>query len=477
MMREGITFNDVLLVPKRSSVASRGDVDTSGRFTKKITLKCPIVSANMDTVTESAMAITMAQCGGLGVIHRFLSIEDEVAEVARVKRAETIIIEEPYTLFPNDPVSTAVALMRQKSVGGLLVTDEKGRIQGIITNRDLQFHKDMSLPIKDVMTAKLITARPGISMEKAEALLAKNKLEKLPIVDENGILRGLITGKDLKKKRVHPNASADSKGRLLVGAAVGVVGDYMERASALIEAGADVLVVDVAHGHADHVLKAVTALKKNWPSTEVVAGNVATHDGARDLAEAGADGIKVGVGPGSICSTRVVSGAGVPQLTAIMDCSKITHKKGVPIIADGGIRESGDLAKAMAAGSSSIMIGSMLAGTDESPGIMVARDGMKFKVYRGMASLTATLSRKNRDKIDPRDLSDEEVSEIVPEGVESMAPYRGRASEVIHQLQGGLRSGMSYSGAKNLKSFWENHEFIRISSASWLESTPHALKR
>lgn len=476
-MREAITFQDVLLVPKLSAIRSRKDVDTSGRFSRKIVLKCPIVSANMDTVTESAMAIAMAQCGGLGVIHRFLSIEDQVAEAAKVKRAETLIIEEPYTVGLAAPVSEAIEVMRKNSVGGILVVDDKHKLVGIVTVRDIQFQDDPARPLKDVMSTKLITARPGIATEKAQELLSTNKIEKLPIMDENGILRGLITAKDLKKKRLHPDASKDKKGRLLVGAAVGVVGDYLERSAALLEAGTDVLVVDVAHGHADHVIDAVSAIKKAHPAAEVVAGNVATLEGSKALAEAGADGIKVGVGPGSICSTRIVSGSGVPQLTAVIDCAKLTHKKGIPIIADGGIRESGDIAKAMAAGASSVMIGSLLAGTDESPGIMIVRDGIKYKLYRGMASLTATLSRKHKERLDSRLLEEAEVSEIVPEGVESMTPYRGHASEVIHQLLGGLRSGMSYSGAKTLADFRERSEFIRITNASWGESKPHALNR
>lgn len=474
-MKEGFTFNDVLLVPKRSSVTSRKHVDTTGRFSKNIPIKSPIVSANMDTVTEAPMAIAMAQCGGLGIIHRFLTIEEQVAQIVKVKRAETIIIDDPYTMAPGDTVASARAFMKRKQVGGLLIVDKNQRLVGIVTERDIQFQQDPKAPLRDVMTTKLITARPGVTPEKAQKILGDGKVEKLPLIDDKNKLVGLITAKDLKKKILHPDASKDKKGRLLVGAAVGVVGDYLDRSAALLEAGADVLVVDVAHGHADHVIAAVTAIKKRWPSKDLVAGNVATFEGARDLVEAGADGIKVGVGPGSICSTRIVSGSGVPQLTAIMDCTKITRKNGVPIIADGGIRGSGDIAKALACGSSSVMIGSLLAGTEESPGLMVMRNGSKFKIYRGMASLTATLSRRQKDGA--KSFDEEDVAEVVPEGVESMAPYRGYASEVVFQLVGGLRSGMSYSGARTLEEFWDKAEFIRITEASWRESKPHALDK
>ncbi len=474
-MREGITFNDVLLVPRRSAVASRGDVDTAGRFSRRITLKSPIVSANMDTVTEAAMAIAMAQAGGLGIIHRFLTIEEEAAQVALVKRAETLVIEEPYTLAPSDTIHAARNLMARRSVGGILIVDGAKKLVGIVTERDIQFAEDAGVPLRSVMTAQPITAKPGITIDKARRLLAERKLEKLPLVDDNGLLCGLITAKDIKKRRLHPHASMDKKGRLLVGAAVGVVGDFMERSAAALAAGTDALVVDVAHGHADHVIAAVAKIKKRWSSCELVAGNVATHEGARDLVEAGADGVKVGVGPGSICSTRIVSGAGVPQLTAVMDCAKVTRKKDVPVIADGGIRDSGDITKAMAGGASAVMIGSLLAGTEESPGLMVVRNGVKYKLYRGMASLTATLRRREKESAVPVSFDEDDVNEIVPEGVESMVPYRGRAAEVVTQLAGGLRSGMSYCGARSLAELWKNAEFIRISPASWAESKPHAL--
>lgn len=476
-MRDGITFHDVLLVPKRSDITSRRHVDTTGRVSRSIALRSPIVSANMDTVTEAQMAIAMARCGGLGIIHRFLSVEDEVAGVAKVKRAENVIIEAPYTVGPDDLLGQALETMRQNQVGGLLVVDKDRRLVGIVTERDLQFQEDPKVPLRKVMSRQLITAKPGISMEKAQEMLRDHKIEKLPLVDGKGTLVALITAKDLKMKKHHPQASKDKKGRLLVGAAVGVVGDYLERAGELLKAGADVLVVDVAHGHADHVIDAVKRIKKKCPDAELVAGNVATYEGARDLAAAGADGVKVGVGPGSICSTRIVSGAGVPQLTAIIDCSRITRERGIPIIADGGLRDSGDITKALAAGASSVMLGSLLAGAEESPGWTVVRDGTRYKVYRGMASLSATISRKRKERREDEDLDPIEVAEMVPEGVESMAPFKGPVAEVVHQLVGGLRSGMSYSGSRTLAEFWDKAEFIRITAAAWAESKPHHLEK
>lgn len=467
MIPEALTFKDVLLVPRRSPIASRGQVDTTGRFSKKITLKVPLVSANMDTVTEAEMAIAMARLGGLGIIHRFLSIEEEVAEVAKVKRAESVVIEDPYTLGPDATVGQARAMMEDREVGGLLIVDAAGKLLGVVSERDVRFEENDARSVAEVMTRELVVGVPGVSESAARALLAEHKLEKLPLVDKRGRLAGLITAKDILKRRRFPDASKDGKGRLLVGAAIGVVGDYLERALALHDAGADVLVLDVAHGHADHVIKAIRALKRLRSSIELVAGNVATFEGAKDLAAAGADGIKVGVGPGATCSTRVVTGSGVPQLSAVMDAAKITKLRGVPVCADGGIRDSGDITKALAGGASSIMIGSLLAGTDESPGWTIVRGGMKYKVYRGMASLGATMGRRKKENSRLDD-----VSEVVPEGVESTVPYRGAAAEVVHQLAGGLRSGMSYSGAKDLKTFWKNAKFVRITGAGWTESMP-----
>jgi len=466
MIEEALTFKDVLLVPQRSSITSRKEVDLTGRFSKKISLKIPFVSANMDTVTESDMAIAMARLGGLGIIHRFLTIEEEVREVKKVKRAESIVIEDPYTLGPAASVREARALMAQNGVGGILVIDKSKKLVGLVTERDLRFVEKDLAPLSTVMTKKLITAPKGTTFEKARKIIQEHRLEKLPLVDKKGKLAGLVTARDLLKKHTHPDASKDKKGQLLVGAAVGVVGDYLERGKALLDAGADVLVLDVAHGHADHVIKALGWLKKRLPGAEIVAGNVATLEGAKDLVKAGADGIKVGVGPGATCSTRVVTGSGVPQLSAVLDASKA---KKVPICADGGIRDSGDITKAFAAGATSIMIGSLLAGTDESPGWTAVRGGVKYKVYRGMASLGATMGRNEKDA---KPMKEGDVSEVVPEGVESTVPYRGGVGEVVHQLAGGVRSGFSYSGAKDLASLQKKAKFRRITQAGWAESMP-----
>lgn len=472
-MENGFTFSDVLLVPRRSSITSRKEVDAKGRFSRNISLNAPIVSANMDTVTEAEMAIGMARCGGLGVIHRFLTVEEEVAEVEKVKRAESIIIEEPYTLSPKDTVQAARRMMQRHHVSGLLVVDAQKKLVGILTQRDLMFSSNSSKTLaREVMTPKPITAPYGTRMEKAEEILRKHKIEKLPLVDKEGRLKGLITASDLIHKRQQfPLTSKNSKGKLLVGAAVGVVGDYIERSAALLKAGADVLVVDVAHGHADHVISAVKKLKSKFEA-DVVAGNVATYEGAKDLVEAGADGVRVGVGPGSICTTRIVTGCGVPQLSAVLDCARITQEAGIPITADGGIRDSGDMTKALAAGASCVMMGSLLAGTDEAPGWIVVRNGLRYKVYRGMASLAATISRKQKERGEAP-LQEEDIYSVVPEGVEAAVPYRGKLSEVVQQLVGGVRSGMSYCGARSLPELWKKAKFIRITSASWKESQPH----
>ena len=470
MFPEALSFKDVLLVPQRSGIRTRRDADVSGRFSTGIALKTPLVSANMDTVTESATAIAMARLGGLGIVHRFLTIGEEVGEVLKVKRAENIVIDSPYVVRRSDTVAEARRVMRECEVGGLLVVDGAGRLEGVVTDRDVRFVEDGTLPVRRVMSTQLVTARPGVPLEAARRLLGRHKIEKLPLVDKGGKLKGLITAKDILKRQRFPDASKDRRGHLLVGAAVGVIGDYLERARALQDAGADVLVMDVAHGHAEHAIAALRRIKKACPSAEVVPGNVATYAGARDLVRAGADGVKVGVGPGATCSTRVVSGHGVPQLSAVLDCARLTRTTGVPICADGGIRDSGDLAKALAAGASCAMIGSLFAGTDESPGWTIVREGMRYKVYRGMASLGATLGR--RQKEGARLPDNDEVSEVVPEGVESMVPYRGRIAEVVHQLVGGLRSGLSYSGARDLKSFQRKAKFVRITAAGWAESIP-----
>ena len=475
MLKEAFTFHDVLLVPRRSSITSRKDVSLTGKVSRHIELKVPIVSANMDTVTESPMAIAMARLGGIGIIHRFLTLEEEAEEVSRVKRAESFVIENPYTLFPYQTVKEARRFMERHGVGGLLVINDNRKLIGVVSMRDVIFSNgNIDSPVASVMSKKLVTAKPGIRLEAAEELLHKHKIEKLPLIDSAGRVQGLITAQDIQKLKLYPNASKDSKGRLLVGAAVGVVGDYLERADALVMAGADLLVVDVAHGHADHVINAVKKLKARFPKIDVVAGNVATYEGARDLARAGADGIKVGVGPGSTCTTRIVTGAGVPQLSAVLDCARITRERGIPIIADGGIRDSGDITKALAAGASTAMIGSLLGGCEESPGSTVTRKGMKYKVYRGMASLGATLSRRTKEG--GRPLEGEAAAEVVPEGVETVMPYRGFAVEVVNQLAGGVRSGFSYCGARNMEDLWKKAKFIRITQASWAESRPHAVE-
>ena len=470
-MREGITFDDVLLVPKRSSVSSRKDIDTSTYLSKNVKLNIPIVSSNMDTVTESKMAIVMAQEGGIGIIHRFLTVEDQVNEVIKVKRSEMFRIDAPYCLSPSHTIEDARNLIREKGISGILVTDNGSKLVGILTNRDLMFEEDGITRISELMSTDLITASPDITIEEAEKILQKNRIEKLPLVDENNNLQGLITSKDIIKSKILPNASKDAKGRLLVGAAIGVKGDYLRRAEELINVDADVLVLDIAHGHSDLAINAINEIRKNFGDIELIAGNVATAQGTKDLIDAGADGIKVGVGPGSICITRIVTGCGVPQLTAIEDSLSVSKNYGVPLIADGGIRNSGDIAKAIAVGASTVMIGGLLAGTEESPGTSILRHGRRFKVVRGMASTFATLGREEREKKGSFDEMD--IGSIVPEGVEAMVPYRGNTSEVLNQLVGGLRSGMSYCGATNIKEMQEKAEFIRITSAGRRESTSH----
>ena len=470
-MKEGLTFDDVLLIPKRSSVRSRREIDTSTQLSRNIKLNIPIVSANMDTVTESAMAIVMAQQGGIGIIHRFMPIVEQVNEVNKVKRAEMIRIDNPYCLKPETSLQEAKEFMKEKGISGLLITDNNNILQGILTSRDIKFTENENVLVKELMSKDLITAKPDISIEEAKNILKKNRIEKLPLVDEKGVVRGLITATDIIKAKILPKASKDSKGRLRVGAAIGVVGDYLERAEALYNAGADVLVLDIAHGHSDLAINAIKKIRKNLGDIELIAGNVATAEGAKDLIEAGSDGIKTGVGPGSICITRVVAGAGVPQLTAIMETSKVAKEFGVPVIADGGIRTSGDITKAIAAGAQTVMIGSLLAGTEESPGAAILRQGRRYKVVRGMASLGATLGREAKEKKGSFDEFD--LGSVVPEGVEAMVPYRGSAVDVLNQLVGGFRSGVSYCGATSIQEMQEKAEFIKITSAGRKESTSH----
>ncbi|MBI3859939.1 MAG: IMP dehydrogenase [Thaumarchaeota archaeon] len=480
--RVGLTFDDILLVPKYSAIRSRKDVDTRALFSRSISLGVPIVSANMDTVTESGMAIAMARLGGIGVVHRFLTTAEQVSEVAKVKRSEGVVIEDPMTMLPDATVGEAWDLIAEREIGGILIVGTDRKVLGLVTRRDLTLEDSPGRKLKEVMTPRrrLVTAPRGVSMERAKRILHENKVEKLPLLDKKGRLAGLITSKDIMKRRQFPSATKDNKGRLGVAAAIGVKGDYMERAKALLEAGADALVVDIAHGHSAHGVETVRKVKKEFGSVEVVAGNVATSAGARDLIRAGADGVKVGVGSGSICVTRVVTGFGVPQLTAIVDSYLAAKDSAVPLIGDGWIRTPGDVTKAIAAGASTVMVGSLLAGTEESPGPTILREGARFKLTRGMASLGATVGRRMRERtgVGPGDdeLVEEAAAESVPEGVEGLIPFKGRVDEVVRQLVGGLRSGMSYCGARDTDELRGKAEFLRITPAGYKESLPHDIR-
>ena len=482
-MKLGLTFDDVLLVPKFSDVKSRKDANTKTRFSRNIPLSIPIVSANMDTVTESTMAIAMARLGGIGVIHRFLPLEVQVSEVARVKRSESVVIEDPFTLSPDRTVRDAWDAIGEHAIGGIVIVDSKQKLLGLVTRRDIILEENLNRKLSEVMTPRkdLVTAERGVHIEEAQRLLHKHRIEKLPLLDKSGRLAGLITSKDIMKRRQFPSATKDSKGRLRVAAAVGVKGDYLERAEKLLEVGADCLVVDIAHGHSSYSIDTLRTIKKNFKDAEIVAGNVASEKGAIDLVKAGADGIKVGVGSGSICVTRIVSGSGVPQLTAIMDAARVAHDSEVPIIGDGGIRNPGDVTKALAAGASTVMIGSLFAGTEESPGPTFLRDGVRYKLTRGMASLAATIDRRIREggngSAKESELIEEIIQESVPEGVEGLIPYKGKVEEVVKELVGGLRSGMSYSGAHSIAELQKKAEFIRITSAGVKESLPHDIKK
>jgi IMP dehydrogenase len=469
--REGLTFDDVLLVPKRSPIVSRSQTDLKTKLSRNISLNIPLISANMDTVTESHMAIAVAREGGIGIIHRFMTIEDQVDEVLKVKRSESVVIEQPYTVKASTTVAELYKHMAEYGVSGLLVEDG-GKLAGIITRRDITFEKNMKRKVSELMTKDVITAKAGTTIEQAKEMLHKHRIEKLPLVDEKGRIAGLITSKDILKMDEYPHAAKDKKGKLLVGAAVGVKGDYLERTEALLEAGADTIVVDIAHGHSENALNTVHMIKKAFPSCDLIAGNVATGDGARDLIKAGVDAVKVGVGSGSICITRVVTGSGVPQLTAVIDAVKAAREFDIPVISDGGIRTSGDLTKALAAGASSAMIGSMFGGTDESPGKTLVKNGKKYKMYRGMASYMASLGRKYRQE-GPEVVDSDDLNDYVPEGVEAMVPYKGSVVEIVRQLAGGLRSGLSYCGAKSIPEKQRNAEFIRITGAGFIESQPH----
>ena len=471
-IREGLTFDDVLLVPKFSDIVSRSQTDLTTQLSRNISINIPIISANMDTVTESTMAVTIAREGGIGIIHRFLTIQEEVDEVHKVKRAGSVIIENPYLINPEQTIQDAFNIMNEKQVSGLLVTDSSSKLIGILTERDVLFEPvDCSKLVKDLMTKDVVSAKPGIDFQQAKEILKNNRIEKLPLTDENNQIKGLITSQDISNLEKYPNASKDEKGRPLVGAAVGVKGDFMQRTEALLDAGVDVLVVDIAHGHSENAINTVKNIKKAFPNCELIAGNVATAHGTEDLIKAGVDAVKVGVGSGSICITRVITGSGVPQLTAVLDCAKIGNEHNIPIISDGGTRTSGDATKALAAGAHSVMIGGILGGTDESPGSTISKNGKRFKIYRGMASLGASLGRKSKDSGNAG-LSDD-LNDYVAEGVEGMVPYRGSVTDIITQITGGIRSGLSYCGAHNIQQMQKNAEFIKISRAGFAESQPH----
>ncbi len=468
--KEGLTFDDVLLVPKYSDITSRSQTDLGTKLSRNISINIPFVSANMDTVTESSMAVAMARAGGIGIIHRFLTIKEQANEVLKVKRSGSVMIENPYSINQEKSINDAQEYAEDKEVSGLLVVDSDSKLVGIVTERDLLF-ANTSGTISDIMTKDVVTAKPGVTLDEAKEILHKHRVEKLPIVDDLGIIKGLITSKDITNNADFPNASKDKKGRPLVGAAVGVKGDFLERSESLLETGVDVLVVDIAHGHSENAISTVRNIKKAFPNCELIAGNIATAQGAEDLIKAGVDAVKVGVGSGSICITRVITGSGVPQLTAVMDCAKIGNDYGVPIISDGGTRTSGDATKALASGASSVMVGSMLGGTDESPGTVLTKNGKRFKVYRGMASLAASIGRKSKET---GSLSfDDDLNDYVAEGVEAMVPYKGTVVDILKQLSGGVRSGLSYCGAHTIPQMQENAEFIKMSRAGFAESQPH----
>jgi IMP dehydrogenase len=469
--KEGLTFDDVLLVPAESAVLPNA-VSTATRLTRTIVLNVPIVGAAMDTVTEAAMAIALAREGGIGIVHRNLSIEEQVGEVDKVKRSESGMIVEPLTLPPSALVADALALIERYHISGVPITEEDGRLVGILTNRDLRFEKDTTQTVAALMTSEgLVTAPVGTTLEEAERLLHRHRIEKLPVVDANGILKGLITVKDIQKRIEFPHATKDMTGRLRVGAAVGVGPDARERAEALIAGGADVIVVDTAHGHSRSVLEMVALIKDMPGEFEVVAGNIATAEAAEALVDAGADAVKAGVGPGSICTTRVVAGVGVPQLTAIHDIAEVAGRYGVPVIADGGITSSGDVAKAIAAGADTVMLGSMLAGTDEAPGDVVFQHGERYKEFRGMGSLGAMRARGfSKDRYFQGDVED--VEKLVPEGIEGRVPYKGPLTGVLHQIVGGLRQAMGYCGAPTIDAL-KAARFVRITGAGLRESHPH----
>jgi IMP dehydrogenase len=465
--KEGLTFDDVLLVPRKSEILPR-EADVSVRLSDNVKLNIPLISAGMDTVTESALAISMAREGGIGIIHKNMSVAQQAEEVDRVKRSESGVITNPFSLTPDHHVYDAEELMGKYRISGVPIVDANQKLVGILTNRDLRFVHDYSMKISEVMTREnLVTAPVGTTLQEAEGLLQQHKIEKLPLVDETNTLKGLITIKDIEKAIQFPNAAKDAQGRLLCGAAVGISKDTLDRAEALVQASVDVLVVDSAHGHHINILETVRKLRDKYPSLTIIAGNVATGEATRDLIKAGASVVKVGIGPGSICTTRIIAGIGVPQITAIYDCASVARELNVPIIADGGIKYSGDITKAIATGASAIMIGSLFAGTEESPGEQEIFQGRRFKVYRGMGSLSA-MKEGTKDRY-----FQENENKLVPEGIEGRVPYKGPLADTVHQLIGGLRSGMGYCGTKNIEELKTDTHFVRITGAGLRESHPH----
>jgi len=465
-----LTYDDVLLVPQYSDVDSRRVLSTKSWLTKKIVLQVPIISANMDVVTESEMAITMAREGGIGMIHRFMTIAEQARQIQRVKKAESFIVDKPITMKEFNTVGDVKRVVDETGTGGILILDKNERLIGIVSTRDLLFENDVSKPVTAIMSKDVHTAPPDTSLKQAEKLLHEYRVEKLPLVADGGKVVGLVTLKDIMKITQFPKATKDAKGRLSVGAAVGVRDREMRRVEAVLEAGADCLVVDIAHGDSHLEIEMIKNISRHFPEAQIIGGNVASADGTKRLIDAGVDAVKVGVGPGSICITRIVAGSGVPQLTAVIECAEAAREYGIPIIADGGIRQPGDLAKAIAAGAQTAMIGSMLAGTDESPGLVMTRMGHRYKASRGMASLDANIDRNKREG---NDLTQEEIEDYVAEGVEASVPYRGRAREVLTQLIGGLQSGMSYSGAHSIEELYEKAVFLRMTAAGLKESHPH----
>ncbi len=470
ILYEALTFDDILLVPAKSSVLPR-ETDLSTKLTKKIKLNIPLVSAAMDTVTEARMAIAMAAQGGIGIIHKNMSIERQAEEVDKVKRSESGMIVNPITLTEDKTVQDALELMKKYKISGIPIVDDNNKLIGILTNRDLRFEPNVNLPIKEVMTrSNLKTAPVGTTLEEAKLILQKHRIEKLPVVDENGVLRGLITYKDISKKIKFPNASKDELGRLRVGAAVGVTSDTMERVKALIDANVDVIVVDTAHGHSQGVIDTVRKIKSEFPGTQLIAGNIISKEAALDLVDAGVDAVKVGIGAGSICTTRIVAGVGVPQISAILEVAGALKDTNVPLIADGGIKQTGDVAKAIAAGADTVMIGGMFAGVDETPGEKILYEGRSFKVYRGMGSIGA-MKEGSKDRYF-QDMEDD-IKKLVPEGVEGRVPYKGPLADTVYQFIGGLRASMGYCGARDIEEFKNKSKFVKISNAGLRESHPH----